>query len=201
MRDSAPPPDLALEALLYASGELEGAEAVAFEERLGADQAAREALCQAVHLSQTVGRQPAPGPDRSGRERVRQRLRQPSRWEWLLHRRTYRGHPALWVAVGAAAAVLLVIGLAQLPPNLMARPHPPLPPPREGEPVVPTPLAEPAHLASTEVPAAWTTLPMTERLSKARDEEMRRRLRNEERQRLSKPADRRRSISEPPPRY
>jgi hypothetical protein len=59
---------LALQALLYASGELEEAEAAEFEERLAADQTARDALCQAVQLTETLAGNPArsclsrPGP-------------------------------------------------------------------------------------------------------------------------------------------
>jgi hypothetical protein len=61
-------------ALRYAAGVLGGAEAAAFERRLGASQAARDALCQAVVLAQALaGRGPLePGP--GYRERVRQRL-------------------------------------------------------------------------------------------------------------------------------
>src|SRR5579859_2541511 len=61
-RDSQPE-DLALQALLYSSGEVEGSAATAFEARLAVDQAAREALAQVVQLSLLAsGRAPLPDP-------------------------------------------------------------------------------------------------------------------------------------------
>ncbi len=67
--------DLHLQAFLYASGELDKSAAVSFERRLAEEQAAREALCQAVLLWQPLGRQTDSGPDPVYRECVRQRLR------------------------------------------------------------------------------------------------------------------------------
>jgi hypothetical protein len=119
MRDHSQSPEsgnvaLAFQALLYASGEMDGAEAVAFEARLGEDQAAREALCQAVQLSSA---QAGPGtlrPDPAYRERLRKRF-QPQRtfWRWFSARRPYRGHPLAWSGLGAVASFLLFLGVAQ----------------------------------------------------------------------------------------
>src|SRR5262245_24129708 len=95
--------EVATLALLYASGELPTAEAVAFEVRLGEDQAAREALAQAVHMSVPLTSGVPSRPTPAYRQRVRQRLR--GGWgAWLLGRRNYRGHPLFYFAGGAAAA-------------------------------------------------------------------------------------------------
>lgn len=102
--DQAHGDPLAMEALLYASGELEGQQRAAFEERLSADQNAREALCQAVELSQSLVGRPPRGPTRSYRARVRERLCGPGL-------RRYRGHPLAWAVLGAAASVLVMLSL------------------------------------------------------------------------------------------
>jgi hypothetical protein len=182
-----------LQAFLYANGELEGAEAAAFEKRLAEDQAAREALCQAVSLSLTLNHQRKIGPDPSYRDRVRQRLRRSGGWDWLLRPRTYRGHPALWSAVGAAAAVLLIMTLARLPAHLISQPHPPLPQPREPEEhVIPAPTPEPPQMAATEDMATiWANLHSTRNVTRAHDEEMRRKQRTDDRSRPIKPIERR----------
>src|SRR5262245_56468906 len=88
---------LALQALLYASGELEGAQLSAFEQRLGEDQSTREALCQAVQMTLALKSHWPTRPSPAYRERVRQRLRgrQPW-WQALTGKRSYRGHPAVW---------------------------------------------------------------------------------------------------------
>jgi hypothetical protein len=199
MRDPHSPRDAsgdptALQALLYATGELDPAEAAAFEKRLGEDQAAREALCQAVQLAATLNQLAAARPDPAYRERVRQRLRRWSCWSWLFGRQTYRGHPAVWSAVGAAAAVLLVMGLAQLSGASGARSHPPLPEPRKAaeEEVIPPPVAEPPQLAATEdVATRWADLHDTSRVTRVHDEEMRRKQRAEDRFKSARPVDRR----------
>lgn len=107
--------ELAYTALLYASGELEGEEAVAFEQRLAEDQAARDALCQAVEYTSLASGHPPAAPDPSYRDRVRQRLR---------HRRRQlqneAGHPSafgpvvLWLVLGAIAGVLMTIVLGHM---------------------------------------------------------------------------------------
>src|SRR5260370_21438119 len=94
----------------YLAGALGRSDADAFEERLGTDQAARDALCAAVGPV-------APSP--SYRRAVRRRLRPPA-WRRLLTPRAYRGHPLLWCAPRAAAALL---------PAVLLRPARPAPPP------------------------------------------------------------------------
>lgn len=105
--------ELAYQAMLYASGELDGAQETAFEQLLAEDQAAREALWQAVQNTLLLEGQAAAGPDPAYRARVRQRLRQ--------RRRLIRsapggafGHPAFWVAIGAAVAVLIMVLISHL---------------------------------------------------------------------------------------
>jgi hypothetical protein len=154
---------LAVLALLYASDGLAEADAAAFERRLAEDQAAREALAQAVPLALALRGQTASRPDPTYRAQVRRRL-------W---RRPYRGHPVFWVGLGAAAAVLVMLGLGTVPRL------PPLPPP--------TPPDSSARPASHETETAsvmadvWAELQTPEHLLKAHDEEMRRRGRAEER--------------------
>ena len=79
MPDPSLPPTLSdpawgLLAFLYVTGELEGSEAASFERQLAENQAAREALCQAVRLCLHLSRPTAVAPDPAYRERVRQRL-------------------------------------------------------------------------------------------------------------------------------
>jgi hypothetical protein len=110
-----PADDLALQALLYASGELDESDAERFEQRLGEDQAAREALLQAVTMSQLASGQPPPAPDPEYRDRVRQRLRQRRRLLRTLTRTGSNfGPPALWAVLGAIAAVLMMVVLGHL---------------------------------------------------------------------------------------
>ncbi len=66
---------LRLRAFLYVHGELHKSDELSFERRLALEQAARDALCQAVLLCQPLRRQAGAGPDPGYRERVRQRLR------------------------------------------------------------------------------------------------------------------------------
>jgi hypothetical protein len=210
MRDAYSPREardesVPLQAFLYANGELDSAEASAFERRLGEDQSAREALCQAVQLSRTLNRLAAARPNPAYRERVRERLRRRSCWNWLFGQRTYRGHPAIWSAVGAAAAVLLVIGLAQLPAALITQPHPPLPEPRKAihkEEVVPAPVVEVPQLATSEdVASRWADLHDTSRVTRAHEEEMRRKHRSDDRFKPTKPGEHRsRPMSNQSPR-
>src|SRR5260370_8583521 len=82
------------QALLYASGELDGERAVAFEDRLGNDQAAREALSLAAQLAVVPGMAPALRPNPDYRDMVRVRFKQvESGWGRVLARCTHRGHP------------------------------------------------------------------------------------------------------------
>lgn len=119
MRDSTPhadfPEDLALLALLYSSGELEGEEAAKFEARLAVDQEARDAVAQAVQLSLTAAGERC-APDAAWREETKRRLLQrASLWQRMAGPRVYRGHPAVWSIFGALAASL-VLSLMPAPP-------------------------------------------------------------------------------------
>jgi anti-sigma-K factor RskA len=112
MRDSTPhadfPEDLALLALLYSSGELEGEEATKFEARLAVDQEARDAVAQAVQLSLTAAGERC-APDAAWREETKRRLLQrASLWQRMAGPRVYRGHPAVWSIFGALAASLVL---------------------------------------------------------------------------------------------
>lgn len=176
MRDHHDPDQaLALQALLYAGGELDEADAIAFEGRLAEDQSAREALAQAVELTQTLeGRQPA-RPDPRWRGRVRDRLAGPSLWQRVVGKRAYRGHPAVWTGLGAAAAVLLMLTTAS-----------PSPAPKLAEQQQPEAPAVP----SAEAASMWADLHNTEHMEKAHADENRRKIRVEDR-RLAKSDDRR----------
>lgn len=172
MREAHEPDQaLVLQALLYAGGELDDRESAAFEARLAEDQSAREALAHAVQLTHTV-EQPA-RPDPAWRERVRQRLAGPTLWQRLVGKRSYRGHPALWTGMGAAAAVLLMLVTS----------HPV---------TAPAPLAHEEKSAppSAEVADVWADLHTTDHVEKARADENRRKNRSEDR-RLARSDDRR----------
>ena len=167
MRDSpepAPGGDLLCQALLYAGGVLDAAEAEAFEKRLEGDQAARDALCAAVGLSRPAA------PDPAYRAAVRRRLRPPS-WRGLLGRHSYRGHPLLWSGLGAAATLLLTLGVARVPPP----PADPPPAPPLAAPAAVAPREEPPEPSPAEVADVWAELHEHRHLSRAHEEEMRRR--------------------------
>ncbi|MBY0524479.1 MAG: hypothetical protein K2R98_13820 [Gemmataceae bacterium] len=140
------PSDLSVQALLYASGEMEAAEAAAFEQRLGEDQAAREALCQAVEFATLASGQAPPTPDPAYRDRVRATLRQRRR-----HMKKLVGQPptfgpiALWMALGAIAAILMMLVLTH-----MASMH------QHNEP--------PTHPRPTTAPQSEQPAPMPERV-------------------------------------
>ncbi|HJZ57536.1 MAG TPA: hypothetical protein VKE74_21380 [Gemmataceae bacterium] len=170
MRDALPisPPrpedSLALQAqaLRYAAGDLLPAEAEAFEARLATDQAARDAIAEAVRLSAAALGQAPPAPDRSFREMIRERLF--VRWlpGWLA-RRAYRGHPLAWAGLGAALVAVVAVAAVQLagaPPSdppasartaapSATRPAPgPVPGPQSGVVTVPAPRpGDPTHAA------------------------------------------------------
>ena len=105
-----PEPTLQATALRYAAGDLASAEAATFESRLAVEQEA-DAVAEAVRLSAAaLGKAPTT-PDRSFRAAIRGRL--VGYCPAWLRRRAYRGHPALWVALGAiAVAASTVVGLA-----------------------------------------------------------------------------------------
>jgi hypothetical protein len=106
---SEPKSDLAWFAFAYVSGELTHAEAEAFERRLAQDQAAREAVAEAVALIGAVAAVPP------------ETLPLPS---------TRRRWPRRWLAAGVAAAASLavVVGLSRrgpTPPIVVAVVAPP----------------------------------------------------------------------------
>lgn len=195
---------LAWQALLYASGELEGEPETSFEERLGADQSARDALCQAVQLTMALGDQVPVRPNPAYRQRVKQRLREkPSFWYGLTGRRTYRGHPALWGGLGAAAAVLLMLGLGQATPLFQTAPAPTIAAPTPPNPD-PTPVEHGTAVATLEEANTWAELSNRDHLEKARAEEFRRKNRAQELQRLVKPKNedrRHRLLGNPATKY
>lgn len=153
---------LALTAFLYASGELDAAEAEAFEQRLGEDQAARAAVAQAVQLSLTAAGPTPPKPDPIYRQRVRQRLRpQSGLWRRLTGRRAYRGHPLAWSALGAAAAVLLLFGFFRGAPAPAPAGVPPVPEP------APAVVATEAPDSTSATAEAWARVKDNNSLWKA----------------------------------
>jgi hypothetical protein len=110
----AEPVALAFQALLYASGEMDGTEARAFEARLGEDQAARDALCHAVHLSHPEAALGTLRPNPAYRSRIHAQVRnQRGFWHWLAGRRSYRGHPFAWTGLGVAATLLIAFASGQ----------------------------------------------------------------------------------------
>jgi hypothetical protein len=184
--EDAPGEPLAIEALLYAGGELESDEAGRFEARLGEDQAAREALCQAVQFLHTCSGFAAPQPNPTYRDQVRRRFYpRPGILPWLTRRRAYRGHPALWSGLGAAVVLLLfglTRGLTTQPPAAgnppvarQAGPAEPPPQPAGANPSAEKRPAPPA--ASTEEARLWAQLHNSKHLTRARDEEVRRKTR------------------------
>lgn len=118
---------LALEAqaLHYAAGVLSPVEEAAFEARLADDQAARDALAEAVRLSAAALGQAPPAPDRSFRGLIRERL-QPFRNHWFgwMARRAYRGHPLAWAGLGAGVIAAATVFALQLASNTGPVPAP-----------------------------------------------------------------------------
>jgi hypothetical protein len=183
MHDRSLPEDpagdaLAFQALCYAAGEMALAEAQAFERRLGDDQSARDALARAVRTASALAGDSAPAPDPAYRAAVRQRL-QPGLLRSVMQRRSYRGHPVVWTGIGAAAAVLLMLGIGPyshpdssgpLPaaPEAATLPAAPGPPPAESQ-----------RPSAVDMANLWAELDTTEHLAKARQEEMRRKVRAE----------------------
>jgi len=143
-----PEPTLQTTALRYAAGDLTAAEAAAFETRLADDQDARDALAEAVRLSAAALGQDPPAPHRSFRAAIRERLLGycPS---WL-SRRAYRGHPFVWVGLGAlAVAACTLVGLALAEHQQPARDTTPIAAlPESPAPLAPVAIApEPRHAA------------------------------------------------------
>ena len=112
--------DVALLALMYASGEMDAAQSAAFEQMLGENQRAREALAVAVERISTTNQKPLPKPSVTYRQKVRDRMHPPAKpikrrsglVDWATRPRQYPGHPVVWSAVGAAAAIFILVGAA-----------------------------------------------------------------------------------------
>ena len=165
-------PSDANRAFLFASGEMDEAESAVFERRLGEEQALRETLCQTIELMQTLEGLAPLAPSPAYQESVRKRLRLPASSRGWLARRTYRGHPALWSTLGAAAALLMLL---VVPPVWTSRSKP-----------APTTIAEQTKSTDAETTSGPTTIEMaemwsrmhnSEHLARAHDEENRRRSR------------------------
>ena len=152
-------PSLVALALLCAGGELEGDEATAFERRLAEDQAAREALAQAVQLTQSLAGRPLSLPDPAYRERVRRHLL-PERRGWRI-----AGRGSLLLAVIGLVAVLLLL----LPSRRCA-------PPAQVE--TPAPVAVPEPTLTEAL--IWTQLQNSHHLSQALAEKKRRKGRTDQ---------------------
>ncbi|MFN4258569.1 MAG: hypothetical protein ACK4RK_04680 [Gemmataceae bacterium] len=191
---------LNLQALLYASGELAEAEAQAFEDRLETDQSTRDALCQAVQLTWALDGRTPRQPDPAYRERVRQRLQRPSaarsRWRY----------PLFWGGLGAAAAALLLSWYPFTEPLPVEQPVvvSPTPPPETAPVAVADTIWDEDDYdpdMALEMANVWAELHQYDHLERAREDELRRRLRAEERSRLIRPDDRRSRLLGPPPRY
>ncbi len=159
--------DLDALALLYATGEMDPKDAAAFERLLGADQRAREALALAVELARTLDGLATPTPCPAYRERVRRRL-QPAAVAGKRTARRYRGHPALWAALGAAV-VLLAVAAA----NVWQAPAPTAKPQAANS-------VAPAEPALDETARIWSEIPKHEGLARLRAEEQRRKTRTED---------------------
>jgi hypothetical protein len=183
------------QALLYARGELAGAEAEAFEQALAHQQATRDALSRAVCLDGAT----APLPDPAYRDAVQRRLR-PAGWRGLLGPRLYHGHPALWTALGAAA-VLLTFGLGALSrPAAGPAAAAPAPVAAADPPAEEAASPEPPRPSSDEMARVWAELHNSAHLTRAHEDEVRRKHRAEER---SVKADERRArpLHHVPPRH
>ncbi|MCS6850244.1 MAG: hypothetical protein NZ700_03625 [Gemmataceae bacterium] len=175
-----PSDSLVGQALLYVSGELDPGQEAAFERLVESDQAAREALCQAVALSGALaGRPVVPNP--AYRQKVRERL--------LRARTAHRGkghRSAAWALVGAVAAAVVWVVLRPTGP-----PGPEAP---EQPPVVATPSPEPQEAVaeddhSLDVANLWVEMSEPTHLEKACDEEARRKARAADWPRLSRGDD------------
>lgn len=122
--------ELAVTALRYAAGDMDALEAEGFEIRLADDQAARDALAEAVRLSAAASGAPAPVPDPLRKRAVAERLH-PTWLSRLFPRRPYRGHPLVWAGLGGGIAAAVAVTLAVGAPD---RTEPPVALVTSGEP-------------------------------------------------------------------
>jgi hypothetical protein len=178
--------NVAWQAFLYASGELDEKQALAFEDRLGNDQAAREALSMAAQLAVLPGLSPPLRPNPDYRDVVHLRLKHREDGSVrILSRRAYRGHPLLWGLVGAAAAVLIMVGLGQagvqIPIGLASKAS------VAQVPVPQVDVDEDATVPSLEAANVWAEISQSDHLLKAHGDELRRKTRSAEWHRLVNP--------------
>lgn len=162
-------------ALLYASDRLDTKDEAEFERRLGEDQELRESLCQAVEMMYNLEGLPALAPSSAYRVQVRQRLRPHRSW-WvpLTFRQIYRGHPLFWSGLGATAALLAVLAFV---------PHRISPDRQAPTPLVESSRSAPAEdpfedlniTATSEMAETFASLPGSDHLLRACEEESRRR--------------------------
>jgi hypothetical protein len=182
--------DLAVQAFLYYSGELDQIEATAFERLLGEQEEARDALVEVVRMTiPLVGAVPSPDP--AYRQAVRNRL-QAGWWNWLLGSRARRGHPLLWALTGAAAALLLFTlwpwDSAAADSNLASQSILGI--------ILNEPIAqEPADEDVGETAFIWAELNNTDHLERAIADEQKRRSRAEDRRQVRGP--RRGAVADP----
>ena len=189
---------LAWQALLYAGGELEGAEEAAFELRLAGDQALREALCQATRMLGALESRAPLSPSPGYRQAVRAELRPSmSLWQRLKAPQAYPGHPFLWGLAGAAASLLIMVGLGRLSEMSSNKPPSPVQPGaiQSGATHLTKPESQYASLAETA--DIWAAMHPSDHLSKAHDEEARRRSRGLDKPRFGRSEERRISSDSP----
>jgi anti-sigma-K factor RskA len=189
---------LAWQALLYAGGELEGAEEEAFEVRLAGDQALREALCQATQMLGALESRAPLSPRPDYRQAVRAELRPSmSFWQRLKSPQAYPGHPIVWGIAGAAASLLLMVGLGRLSEISSNKPPCPVRPGaiQSGGTHLTKPESQYASLAETA--DIWAAMHPSDHLSKAHDEEARRRSRGLDKPRFGRSEERRISSDSP----
>lgn len=178
MFDRQSPDDLALQAYLYASGELPPREREDFELRLALEQPVREALAEAVRLTASLaGKETRPAP--AYRARVLHRLR-PRWWTRVLDRRAWPGHPLLWATAGAAASLFLTLTLLRPAPEVQLVELPPA-----------TPSAIPDAKGDPDLgdrAFIWAELSTPDHVSRTHAEESRRKSRIEDRKQNRRPA-------------
>jgi hypothetical protein len=102
------PSELAHLALRYAADDLTAPDLQAFEARLCDDQAAREAVAEAIRLSAAAIGTVAPTPDANLARDIAEQVN-PTWLSRLLPRQRYRGHPGLWATAGALAVGSIVV--------------------------------------------------------------------------------------------
>jgi hypothetical protein len=182
---------LSFQALLYAGGELDEEDSKVFEQRLADDQTARDALCQASQVLESGHSQNPLGPDPGYRQKVLLQLSGGSNfWEKFFAIRPQRGHPLLWGLCGAAAALLLLVGFEKYEAGQVKNAESPaLGTPNESISTQALGIQELGPLAETA--DIWADMHPSDHLLKARDDEVRRRVRALERSRLLKYEERR----------